>query len=97
MLESSMGGKYRVVWLNNGGSGLWCWVDTEFQLDLLSEVDRQTLHQKSTETRTSSTTERVEDKEALETRAIVGNMANLVQNLVNQLLANSVVATGVVV
>ena len=97
VLEGGVGGKNRVIWFNNGGSGLWCWVDTEFQLDLLSEVDRQTLHQKSTETRTSSTTEGVEDKETLEARAVVGNMANLVQDLVNQLLANSVVATGVVV
>jgi len=39
----------------------------------------------------------VEDEETLETRAVVGNTANLVEHLVDQLLANSVVTTSVVV
>jgi hypothetical protein len=57
VLESGVGGEDRVVWLNNGGSGLRGWVNTELQLDLLAEVNGQTLHEESTETRTSSTTE----------------------------------------
>jgi hypothetical protein len=39
----------------------------------------------------------VENEESLKTGAVVGNMANLVENLVNQLLSNSVVTTSVVV
>lgn len=39
----------------------------------------------------------MEDEETLETRAVIGNTANLVQNLIDQLLANSVVTTSVVV
>jgi len=39
----------------------------------------------------------VEDKETLETRTVVGNVADLVEDLVDELLADSVVATGVVV
>lgn len=39
----------------------------------------------------------MEDEETLETRAVVGNTANLVEHLVDQLLANSVVTTSVVV
>jgi hypothetical protein len=39
----------------------------------------------------------VEDQEALEAGTGVGNTANLVKNLVNHLLADGVVATGVVV
>jgi hypothetical protein len=97
VLEGGVSGQDRVVWLDNGGSSLRSWVDTELQLDLLTEVDRQTLHEESTETRSSSTTKRVEYKETLETRAIIGNTANLVQNLVNQLLADSVVTTSIIV
>jgi hypothetical protein len=97
VLEGCVSGKDGVVWLNNGGSRLRSWVNTELQLDLLSEVDGQTLHQKSTETRTSSTTKGVEYKETLKTRAVIGDMANLIQDLVNQLLADSVVTTSVVV
>jgi hypothetical protein len=97
VLESGVGGQDGVVWLNNGGCGLRSRVNTELQFDLLAKVDRETLHEKSTESGTSSTTERVEDEETLETRAVISNTANLVQNLVYQLFANSVVATGVVV
>jgi hypothetical protein len=97
VLKGGVGGKDGVVWLNNGGSSLGCRVNTELQLDLLAEVDGETLHEKGTETRSSSTTEGVEDEETLETGAVIGNTANLVQNLVDQFLADSVVATGIVV
>jgi hypothetical protein len=92
-----VGGQDGVVWLNNRGCGLRSRVNAELQLDLLAKVDRETLHEKSTESGTSSTSERVEDEETLETRAVISNTANFVQNLVYQLLANSVVATSVVV
>jgi hypothetical protein len=39
----------------------------------------------------------VEDEETLQTRAVVGNTADLVEDLVNELLSDGVVATGVVV
>ena len=46
-------------------------------------------------TRASTTTERVEDEEALKPRAVVRKTANLVHDGVDQLLADSVVPTGV--
>jgi hypothetical protein len=97
VLKSSVGGKDGVVWLNNGGGGLRSWVDTELELALLSVVNGETLHEKSTKTRTGSTTEGVEDEETLETRTVVGNTSDLVQDLVNQLLSDGVVTTSVVV
>jgi hypothetical protein len=97
VLKSGVGGKNRVVWLNDGGGRLWCWVYAELELALLAVIDGQTLHQQGTETRTGSTTEGVEDQETLETGAVIGDTAHLVENLVDQLLANSVVATSVVV
>lgn len=39
----------------------------------------------------------MEDEESLETTAVIGDMADFVQHLVDQLLADSVVTTGVVV
>jgi hypothetical protein len=97
VLEGGMCGKNRVVGLDNGGGVLGSWVDAELELALLAIVDRQTLHQQSTETGTGSTSERVEDEETLETSAVVGYTANFVQDLVNELLSNRVVTTGVVV
>lgn len=97
MLKSGVGGKDGVVGLNDGGGSLGSRVDAELELALLAVVDGQTLHQESSETRAGTTTEGVEDEEALKTNAVVGNTADLVENALNQLLADCVVATSVVV
>lgn len=97
MLQSGVGGENRVVRLNNRGAGLGSRVDAELQLALLAIVERQALHEQSTETGTGTATERVEDQETLETSAAIGNAADAVQDLVDQLLADGVVATSVVV
>ena len=97
VLKSGVGGQDGVVWLDHGCRDLWGRIDAEFQLALLAVVHRQTLHEESAEARPGSATERVENQESLETRAIVGDTSNFVQDLVDQLLANGVVATGVVV
>jgi len=97
VLEGGVGGENGVVWLDNGGGDLRSRVDTEFKLALLSVVDRETLHEECTETRTSTTAERVEDQETLKTRAVVSDPADLVQDFVNELLSDGVVTTSVVV
>lgn len=97
VLESGVGGEDGVVWLNDGGGDLRSRVDAELELALLAVVDGETLHEESTETRAGTTTEGVEDEETLETRAVVGDVADLVEDLVNELLADGVVATSVVV
>jgi len=97
MLKSCMSCKDGVVGLNYRGSDLRSGIDAELQLALLAVIDWETLHEKSAEPGSSSSTERVEYQETLETRAIIGNMTDLVQHLVDQLLAHSVVPTGVIV
>ena len=54
-----------VVGLDHGSSNLRSWVDAELQLGLLAIVNRQAFHQQRGETRTSATTERVENQEPL--------------------------------
>jgi len=97
VLERGVCGENGVVGLNDRGGDLRCRVDTELELALLAVVDRQTLHQQGTESGTSTSTEGVEDEETLQTRAVVGNAADLVEDLVDELLADGVVTTGVVV
>jgi hypothetical protein len=70
-------------------------IDTKFKLGFLAIVCRQLLHQESTESRASSTTERVEDEEALETGTVISEFIQLVHNGVDELLSNGVVATGI--
>lgn len=97
MLQGGVRGEDGVVRLNNRGGSLWSRVDAELQLALLAVVNGQALHQEGTETGTSTATEGVEDEEALKANAVVGNTTNLVENTLDELLANSVMATGVVV
>ena len=72
-------------------------VDGELQFGLLAVIHRQTLHQQGGEAGAGAATEGVEDEEALQTRALVSQLADAVQNQVHDLLANGVVTTGVVV
>ena len=75
------------------GSG----VDGELQLGLLAVVHRQTLHQQGGEAGAGAATEGVEDEEALQTGALVSQLADPVEDEVDDLLADGVVAAGVVV
>lgn len=97
VFQGSVGGKDGIVWLDNGGGNLWCGVHGEFQLGFLAIVNAQTLQQKSTKSRTGTTTERVENQKSLQTRAVIGQLADSVKNQVHNFLSNGVVTTGIVV
>jgi len=71
--------------------------DGEGDLRLLTIVDGQTLEHEAAETRTSTTTASVEDKEALETSAVVSELTDTIEAKVNDLLTNGVVTTSEVV
>ena len=97
MLEGGVGGKDGVVRLNHGGGDLRCRVDIELELALLPEVNRDSLHEERGEARAGASSERVEDKEALETGTLIGQFPDSVQDNIDELLADSVVTTSVVV
>lgn len=97
VLEGGVCGEDRVVRLDNSGGVLRSRVDTELELGLLAVINRETFHQKSTETGSSTSTERVEDEETLQTSAVVGDTTDLVEDTVDHLLADGVVTTGIVV
>ena len=86
-----------VVRLHDGRSDLRCGIHTELKLALLAIIDGETLHQQRSKARSSATTERVEDQETLQTGTVVGNASNLIQNLIDEFLANGVVATSIVI
>lgn len=65
VFESSVGGEDRVVRLHDRRRNLFGGVNTELELALLAVVNREAFHQQSTEPRTSTTAERVENKETL--------------------------------
>ncbi|CAL5972038.1 Conserved_hypothetical protein [Hexamita inflata] len=97
VFEHAVGSVDGVVGFDDGDGDVDRWVDDELELGLSAVVDGETFEKEGTETGTSTTTEGVIHHEALETRAIVSELSDTVENEVNDFLANGVVTTGVVV
>ena len=72
-------------------------VDGELKLDLLPVVNTPPLHEEGGESGTNSSTKGVEDEETLKAGALVCQLPDPVKHQVDDLLADGVVAPGVVV
>ena len=97
VLQRGVGRQDGVVGLHDGRRHLGRRIDGELQLGLFAIVDGEALHEKGGESRAGAAPKGVEDEEALEASALVGQLADPVQDEVNDLLADGVVAPGVVV
>merc|ERR1711981_874719 len=97
MLKKGVGGQHRVVWLNNSGGDLWGWVDGETELGFLTIVNGKSLEEEGSESGTGSTTDGLEDKETLETSALIGKLSDSVEAEIDDFLTNGVVTSGEVV
>jgi len=97
VLQKGVGRKDVIVWLDDGSGDLRSGGDSEGKLGLSAIVNRETLQKEGSETRSSSSTGRVEDQKALKTSAVISELSEAVKDKVNNLLANGVVTTGVVV
>jgi hypothetical protein len=86
-----------VVRLDDGRGDLGGRGDGEGKLRLATVVDGQALKKKGAEARARSTAGGVEDHEALETSAVVRELADAVKHEDDNFLADCVVTTGVVV
>ena len=71
LLQRSVRSQDRVVWLNNGRGNLGSWVHRKLELALLAIVNRKALHKKGAEAGTCTASKGVEDKETLESRAVI--------------------------
>jgi len=97
MLKEGMSGQDGVVWLNNGGGNLWGWVDGETELGFLTVVNGESLEEERSETGSGTTTDSVEDKETLETSALIGELSDSVEAEINDFFTNGVMTSGEVV
>jgi hypothetical protein len=97
VFQERVGGQHRVVRLNDGGGDLGRGVDAKVELGLLAVVNRQSFEQQRSKTRSSSSSNGLEDKETLETSALVSKLSDSVEAEVDDFLTNGVVTTGVVV
>ena len=97
VLEEGMGRQDGVVGLDDGRGDLGAGTDGEGQLGLAAVVHREALKEERTEAGAGTAAGGVEDEETLQASAVVGKLADAVKDLVNNLLANGVVTTGIVV
>jgi len=97
VLKEGVGGEHGVVGLNDGGGDLGGWVDGEAELGLLAVINGESLEEEGTETGTGTTTDGVEDEEALETSALISELTDSVEAEIDDFLTNGVVTTGEVV
>jgi hypothetical protein len=96
VLEGSVGGQDSVVRFDYRVTEPGGGINAELEFRLLPVISGKALEQESTETGTSSTTERVEDEETLETSAVIGQTPDLVHNWVDLFFADGIMATSVV-
>jgi hypothetical protein len=89
--------QHGVVGLDNGGGNLGAAPHGEGDLGLLAVVNTEALEQQAAETGASATTDGVVKKETLETSAIVSQLADAVEDKVDNFLTDGVVATGEIV
>ena len=97
MLQSGVSSQDRVVRFDHSGGHLRSGVDRELKLGLLSVINGQTFHQQRGESGASSSSKRMEEKKSLKSRTLVSQFPDPVQNQIHDLLADGVVAPGVVV
>lgn len=74
VLNGAVGGENGVIGFDDSSRDTRGWVDGELELALLGVVSSKALEEKSTETGSSTTTERVEDQETLKGGAVVCNL-----------------------
>merc|ERR1719420_557399 len=97
VLQEAVHAKHGIVRLDARGGDLRARPDGERDLRLLAVIDGEALQEQAAETRAGTSTASVEDHKSLEPRAVVGELAETVEDEVHDLLADGVVATGEVV
>eukprot|EP00962_Isochrysis_galbana_P028381 scaffold8972_cov118-Isochrysis_galbana.AAC.3 len=97
VLEQRVRREDAVVRLDHRGRDLRCRVDGERHLGLAAVVDRQALQEEGAEAGAGAAADGVESEEALQSGAVVGQLADAVEHQVDNLLADSVVAARIVV
>ena len=86
VLEEGVGGEHTVVGLNDGGGHLGGGGDGEGELGLAAIVDGEPLEEEGSEAGAGSAAGGVEHEEALEAGAVVRELADAVEDDVNDLL-----------
>merc|ERR1712088_1113729 len=86
-----------IVRFDHSGGDLRSRVDGELKLGLLAVVNGKTFHEERGKSRSGSSSKGMAKKKSLKSSTLVSQFPDSVQNQIHDLLANGVVAPGVVV
>merc|ERR1712018_655985 len=82
---------------HNSSSNLGSRIDGEFKFGFFAIINGETFHKKGGESRSSATTKGVEKEESLQSRTLVSQFTNTIQDKINNLFSNSVVSTSIII
>jgi len=97
VFQERVGTEDGVVGFNNSVGDLGRRIDGVTQLGLLTVINGESFQKEGTETRTSTTTDSVEDAESLETSTVISELSDSVEYEIDDFLTNGVVTSGEVV
>jgi len=97
VLKKRVSGENGVVRLNNSGGDLGRGVDGESELGFLSVIDGKSFKKERSESRSSSSSNGVEDKESLKSGTVISELSDSVKTEIDDFLSDGVMSSGEVV
>jgi len=97
VLKKGVGGKDTVVGFNNGGGHLGGRVHSESDLGFFTVIDGESFEKKRSESRSSSSSDGVENHESLKSGTVVSEFSDSVKAKVDDFFSDGVVSSGEVV
>ncbi len=97
VLEERVSRQNGVVWLNDGSRDLRGRIDGEAELGFLSIINGESFEEERSETGAGTSTDGVEDEEALETSALICELSDSVEAEIDDLFTDGIVTSGEVV
>jgi len=97
VLKKRVSGENGVVRLNNSGGDLGRGVDGESELGFLSVIDGKSFKKERSESRSSSSSNGVEDKESLKSGTVISELSDSVETEINDFFSDGIMSSGEVV
>jgi hypothetical protein len=97
VFEKGVGGKNGVVGFNNSGGNLGGGVDGESDFGFFTVVDGKSFQKEGSESRSSSSSDGVENHESLESGTVISEFSDSVKAKVDDFFTDGVVSSGEVV
>jgi len=97
VFQKGVSGQDGVVRFNNCSGDLGGWVDGEAELGFLAVINGKSFQQEGTETRSSTTSDGVEDHETLETSTVISKLSDSIKCKVDNFFTNGIMASGKVI